>query len=72
MAEHDFQKVLDVAPVGEGGSGEHEFSATPIGDGGPLYGGQSLGLAFHAATKTVNPAHCLKSIPPGRLIHCLN
>ena len=54
MAEHDFQKVLDVSPVSEG-DGEHEFSATPIGDGGHLYGGHSLGLAFRAATKTVNP-----------------
>lgn len=50
MAEHDFQRVLAVSQLSE-----TEFSATPVGDGGHLYGGHSLGLAFHAASKTVNP-----------------
>lgn len=50
MSEQDFQKILDVTKLGES-----ECSATPVGDGGRMYGGHTLGLAFHAATKTVNP-----------------
>ncbi len=50
MAEDDFQRILDVSPAAEA-----EFNATPVGDGGHLYGGHSLGLAFHAASRTVNP-----------------
>lgn len=50
MAEQDFQGLLRVAPVGDS-----LFTATPVGDGGHLFGGHSLGLALSAASATVNP-----------------
>ncbi|MDD2857449.1 MAG: thioesterase family protein [Candidatus Nanopelagicales bacterium] len=50
MAEHDFADLLRIATLGE-----QLFSATPVGDGGHLFGGHTLGLAFQAASATVNP-----------------
>jgi len=49
MDEQDFPTLLGVTPVGES-----VFSATPVGDGGHLFGGHSLGLALSAASATVN------------------
>ncbi len=50
MAEDDFQALLAVTAIEDS-----LFSATPIGEGGHLFGGHSLGLAFTAASATVNP-----------------
>jgi acyl-CoA thioesterase-2 len=50
VATSDFAELLTVATLGE-----YLFSATPVGDGGHLFGGHTMGLAFQAASATVNP-----------------
>jgi len=49
MAEQDFARLLDVTALQDS-----RFSATPVGDGGHLFGGHTLGLALNAACRTVN------------------
>ena len=50
MVEQDFRKLLDVSSVDDS-----TFNARPVGDGGHLFGGHSLGIAVSAASATVNP-----------------
>lgn len=50
VPEQDFATLLDVTPLGDS-----LFSATPVGEGGHLFGGHTLGLAFTAASATVSP-----------------
>lgn len=50
MAEQDFARLLDISTLQDS-----RFSTTPVGDGGHLFGGHTLGLAMRAACQTVDP-----------------